>query len=121
MNRRVPVCHALPSQTENLPGCTPGSLFGDKPFEWSLGRMGQIHMGKSEPLRDARGRPDRQRASSCSERPLTRGATAKPAVKKAIDGSEVAPSPQTLDACSSPGSRGALFNLNLRVGLAPLG
>lgn len=46
-----PECHALPSQTENLPERPPGSLFGDNPSGWAFGRMGQIHMGRANPFR----------------------------------------------------------------------
>ena len=41
-------------QTENLPDPYPEFLFGDNPSGWAFGRMGQIYMGKSEPLRGAR-------------------------------------------------------------------
>ena len=46
-----PECHALSSQTENLPERPPGSLFGDNPSGWAFGRMGQIHMGRVNPFR----------------------------------------------------------------------
>ena len=49
-DRKVPECHALPSQTGNLPERPPGSLLGDNPSGWAFGRMGQIHMGRANPF-----------------------------------------------------------------------
>lgn len=34
-----PECDVLPSQTENLPERSPGSLFGDNLSGWAFGRM----------------------------------------------------------------------------------
>lgn len=45
-----PECHALPSQTENLPERPPESLCGDNPSGWAFGQMGQIHMGRANPF-----------------------------------------------------------------------
>ncbi len=46
-----PECDALPSQTENLPDRSPGSLFGDNLSGLAFGRMGQIYMGRANSFR----------------------------------------------------------------------
>lgn len=71
-----PPIPCTPSQTENLTERPPGSLFGDNPSGWALGRMRRFYMGRANPFMALVARLTADE-SCCSEKPSTRGAATR--------------------------------------------